>query len=67
MENRKIDITKYVYGKVSNPDSLVLFLKDKIIGDLLLEDGKKEFKLLKGFVLENDRIYQYLPPLKHED
>lgn len=67
MENKKNDITKYVYGKVSTPDSLVLYLQNKIIGDLLLEDEKKEYRLLKGFVFENGRIYQDIPSLERND
>lgn len=61
MKSEKVDVSRRVYGKVDDSGSLIFYLKNDKIGELLFTETGREYRLSNGFEFEEERIYNYVP------
>lgn len=60
MKSEKVDITRRVYGKIDDSGIMILYLRNDKIGELRFTEKGKDYRLLNGFVIEGERIYEYV-------
>jgi len=58
LENKKIDITDRVVGKLGT-DQLDLYVENEPIGHMLYTNNGNQFNLKEGYEANQNRIYQF--------